>query len=644
MVGVKGKYKGCNTCRKRRVACDNTRPFCKKCTDHGRECEGYHTETVFIVGTLEDKGRCASHPPRNLQSSLSSSSSKKKAADVDSFSPSPEPAKSRRRAASEGQQNDTNLEFTEVSPVRMSWEECVNVASVGGLHKLRFAAIHTKLRNVRRQHERLGDWETKLSFSTSSRVDVTPAFTEDEFKLEAECFVFLPRSGRRSTHGQGSEDEEGVCLFLYEQNASAAYSNKPPWKDPAILSNPVRQRGPEAFKAFPEHHFFTRVYRPNAIFAALLNHNPTPLADPEWLTVPWEYSPKTALDNLLDIVSQLPSLLSRADRVLPLPPSISRRLKANDIISNCAAVEAQIEAWYTCIEEAAARNRENPLLYWPWQRDMVIASTGQWEQGQVPFQVTYEFPTAEGGLAHIYYWTALIMLYGITARLAEVVAPDASAVGSSTTIPTAAHPLSPGSMPSSTAYIQPQRYSYGSPNHPAHSFGSMPTFNEGLSAPSTTDSLPYYQTSSSSPYHTSASPQIDNPASGSRGIPLGIDPAKYGPREIRKLAANVCRSLDWAIGRSESKGPGPTSQPDLVAAPLHIVESFYESIKTSGDGELERLWCRSFRQRWERRGREIESMVLELKDGSQSGPADSNARLGMNTGARSWIELGKFGG
>lgn len=117
-----------------------------------------------------------------------------------------------------------------------------------------------------------------------------------------------------------------------------------------------------------------------------------------------------------------------------------------------------------------------------------------------------------------------------------------------------------------------------------------------------------------------------------------MDPAKYRPREIRKLAANVCRSLDWAIGRSESDGIGPLGQPDLIAAQLYIVETFYESIGHMGDGELEKLWCIGFKDRWERRGREIESTIFKLEEGSRLGARTEGLR-----GTRSWIELGKLG-
>lgn len=652
MVGVKGKFKGCNTCRKRRVACDNTRPFCKKCTGHGRQCEGYQTETVFIVGTLKDKGRCASHPPRNLQAAGSSSGLKKKATDTTASSSSPEPAKSRRRAASEGEQKDAQLDFTEINPIKSSWADTVNVASVAGLHQLRFAAIHTKLNHVRRRHERLGDWEVKLSLPTSARADVVPPFTEDDFQLEAECFVFLPRGGLRAVDQSPDWVEPepqamGLCLFLYEQTASASHSNKPPWKNPAILNSPIHRLGPEAFKVFPAHHFFTRVYRPNAIFAALLNHNPTPMADPEWRTVPWERSPKTSLDTLLDVISQLPAVLSRTDRVFSLHPGLFRSLRAKDILSVCTNIENQFAAWYADTEAAALKSI-CPLLYWPSAFKGVNPETGQWEQGQSPFEITYEFSSSEGGLAHIYYWTGMIVLYGMMTRLVDLSRAENANVGSASNsgsnnmmFDNTREPMTQTPVTPTTNFIQTQGpgHAYVSNSTSAHSYGSIPP--EDMNSPQTSAYLPYYSPQPSSPYPASMSSQ-NSPSVriGDDVVPL-LDPNKYGQRAIRILAANVCRSLDWAIGHPDL-GIGPLGQPDLIAAPLYIVERFYDGIGASGDGALERLWCAGFRERWEHTGREIEARILggpAVEGGVSAGAGVS----GPDSQGRAWIELCKFG-
>lgn len=44
--------------------CDGQRPICKKCANSKREC-GYERQATFIVGTIDDQGRCSSHPHRS---------------------------------------------------------------------------------------------------------------------------------------------------------------------------------------------------------------------------------------------------------------------------------------------------------------------------------------------------------------------------------------------------------------------------------------------------------------------------------------------------------------------------------------------------------------------------------------------------
>ncbi|KAL6716939.1 hypothetical protein ACLMJK_004851 [Lecanora helva] len=53
MVGIPGRSKGCATCRRRKIRCDLQQPACRKCTQSGRECEGYARYPVFLNRTPE---------------------------------------------------------------------------------------------------------------------------------------------------------------------------------------------------------------------------------------------------------------------------------------------------------------------------------------------------------------------------------------------------------------------------------------------------------------------------------------------------------------------------------------------------------------------------------------------------------------
>lgn len=68
------------------------------------------------------------------------------------------------------------------------------------------------------------------------------------------------------------------------------------------------------------------------------------------------------------------------------------------------------------------------------------------------------------------------------------------------------------------------------------------------------------------------------------------------------LARGVCRSLDFALGR--------TAQPDLLVVPLLAVEGFYGG---GGPGALEMVWCAGFRERLAVRGEYLAGLLRGRK-------------------------------
>lgn len=49
--------KGCYTCRRRRVVCDNGLPTCRKCRTAGKECLGYQKPLVWVKGGVASRGK-----------------------------------------------------------------------------------------------------------------------------------------------------------------------------------------------------------------------------------------------------------------------------------------------------------------------------------------------------------------------------------------------------------------------------------------------------------------------------------------------------------------------------------------------------------------------------------------------------------
>lgn len=394
------------------------------------------------------------------------------------------------------------------------------------------------------------------------------------------------------------------------------------------------------------------------IMASLLARTPCHLASPEWTTVPYELHPKSSLDSLFDVISVIPSLFHRTDRVLSLPSAtIGRRLKVKDLLTNCLSIEMELARWYARIEAAAAGNRDMPLLYWihgslnlggggitggTEGRGRVRGrrQPGRQRHAQIPFADTYDFASTVTGLGHVYYWTALMLLYECMAVLVETIFYD----GGGTTAE-----LFTDSVTGFSSASVLMRDNAAAPVRPVTSATSATSNSSCHGARGGMQSSPNPN------HHMGMLPgrRLEDL------LPPGCDPSRYQVRERRKLAANICRSLDWAIGplaapsvprgRRGGNGQGEEDQrrqqqvpqfdndnaaiaghPNLTLAPLHVVERFYSVLWSPDgrDGELERAWCCDFRDRLEQRGREVEAWI-----GGRGGGG----------GRRGWIEVGRLG-
>ncbi|OIW34063.1 hypothetical protein CONLIGDRAFT_568954 [Coniochaeta ligniaria NRRL 30616] len=394
MVGVPGKYKGCETCRARRVKCDNQRPYCKKCIDNGRQCAGYERETVFIIGTIQDEGRCSSHPPRVVKSTArrGGKMSKKKEEEEEKLAPVP------------------------IEPLQPAWDDLICLSNAGKNYRVQIAALQTTLQAVVRGKDETGSSKfTFASFPPYEPFNPQPFLRDDDFDLRAQCLVHLDEDGASDgmeTDEMDTTSTDSICLFLYEHNNSVTFSNQAPWRDPSVQANPIRQSGPANFRTFPNHHFFARVYRPNAICAALLNRKSSFLSSPEWLTTPWELHPKSPFDHLLDILTTLPSLLSRADRIFPHDPTLQRRLLAQDLLTNCLSLSRQLAAWHATTPTS---------IYWISDPSSPSPSPSSAVVAQIPFADTFAYPTPLSALSQIYHWTAHLLLTPTIARLHETI-------------------------------------------------------------------------------------------------------------------------------------------------------------------------------------------------------------------------------
>ena len=165
--------------------CDNARPLCRICLDSGRECLGYTRETVFIVGTPKEKGRCSllTRTPNKRKKSTTNCSS-------------------------------TALEITATSPYGPAFEELVPISTGLIQYHVRSLVLRTNLDEMVRIPSAEPDDETyRLRVPKYEIEDVQPGVPDKEFDLQGYCLVHLPPQDL--TRGV-EKIPEGISLFLFD--------------------------------------------------------------------------------------------------------------------------------------------------------------------------------------------------------------------------------------------------------------------------------------------------------------------------------------------------------------------------------------------------------------------------------------------
>ncbi|KAM0276749.1 hypothetical protein ACHAQH_006398 [Verticillium albo-atrum] len=402
MVGVPGKYKGCETCRARR--CDNQRPKCKKCIDGGRDCAGYERERVFITATVDDAGRCSSHPPRHVGSSASSSKKGKSVTPEGKTGKSSTPEGKKSKSSTP---EDSMPQLIAVEPLAPAWDDLLFLGEKGVTYLVQMAVLQSTVQSI-------GKGKKK----DNSKVVLAPYTPSGLYFLKKGRELEVPAQSLVSLSPPDEENGplNGTFTFLFDHNSSFLQeTGLPTWELNQDKLSRVRKAGPESYQFFPAHHYFVRVYRQTAVMLALLNKKETFLAEEAWCTTPWEHHPKSVLDFLLDILVLLPGFFFRADVITPKQATLARRLEAQELLYNCLALESQLDAWY------ATLNPTSDPAYWtanPTDPSALLASH------PLPFTDAFAFRDSTTALALITYWTAILLFRATVDRVhAAVCAP-----------------------------------------------------------------------------------------------------------------------------------------------------------------------------------------------------------------------------
>ncbi|CAG9986769.1 unnamed protein product [Clonostachys byssicola] len=347
MAKLRGRSGACTTCLRRRKGCDQQRPACSQCRKACIACEGYpdRSSLSFVDATQTTIKRANTvHHHR---------------------APRKKPTASPVRHAWAMASNDTlAVKATETGHVDLFWRQYLpngREIPCDVAHSITGGWVHAVQSLYRSEDSVLRGILLALALATRGCWEDMPSARELGLRLyndalaEASAVFQLPKRAKSNSF------LAAVRLFtLYESHYGAQFNLEGPnsssfgsltqaenWLthikgDMSLMI----ARSPSSFIEGDAHRLFVDG-RFHLIFSALAARKPTPLASPEWLTVPWTKHSKTSRDLLLDILASLTEIISETDDLgLCLTtdtPGVDDKLSS--IASACQLIDKRLAAW-----------------------------------------------------------------------------------------------------------------------------------------------------------------------------------------------------------------------------------------------------------------------------------------------------------
>ncbi|ERF75891.1 hypothetical protein EPUS_01257 [Endocarpon pusillum Z07020] len=431
MVGVAGKSKGCNTCRKRKKGCDLARPSCGQCLKSGNVCGGYQKDLTFIHHKIPDKDRQPSTVPKASLRKGSVASSDR------SYSPSCSDLVSWPPVSP-----NHDWEVSSEPGQQQSWPSPSLQLLSSSLTLTALTTLHTSLFNsVFMPRISFATQPSLMSFRHSTNwTHFIPELVNNDLSLQ---LAFLALSSSRIGHDSHDENlitssqslygkalremqralldpkrrhaDEVILacstLSLYEifetQALAAVQLGATPhgWLSHAAgVGRLLEARGPEGFATGKGHAIFLHVRILIAIRYSTAR-KACFLAKPEWLTSPWKNHPKNMLHKMIDVMVFLPVVVETYDR-LQADTSFDfgeTRRERQSLLAKCVALDKQLQNWYTAL---CAEVNGRPLWH-----------TFPSDDASYPFSHLFRFDESIIAYTILLYWTCAMMIQSTMCQL-----------------------------------------------------------------------------------------------------------------------------------------------------------------------------------------------------------------------------------
>ncbi|KAJ9265240.1 transcriptional regulator family: Fungal Specific TF [Paecilomyces variotii] len=408
MVGVAGKSKACNTCRKRKVACDLQRPQCSQCVKSNRVCTGYQRKRIFIFhqGTHETHHETSRNGPGiSTTPDSRSTTSPYQESNITFFS-----THTRGRKPSPRTRNQISTLESNRSLLHVTYrKQLFNAYLRSHIPPSQLQSLGTPwlalIPELASPTEALETSTLALATSKLGRLNNDPILTRESLRL----YTSALRQLQKALWDPG---------LMYRDETLAACM---------ALAMYEMMECPSGDKSGV-----------HATLQDMHRHSPSYISSSTWTSIPWTNIPKTEFDQFFDLFVRGPATFQAVDRLDTAGPLEKLRI-ALSIVHSCWELDSDLTMFYEQFEKSSL----GPL-YWPeFAKPLTHRKKGQNDNGYdyadddddddawnniSLFPISLHFPNLGTARTIILYWATLTMLwsglyqlYGLIYALKETI-------------------------------------------------------------------------------------------------------------------------------------------------------------------------------------------------------------------------------
>ncbi|KAE8144542.1 hypothetical protein BDV25DRAFT_166608 [Aspergillus avenaceus] len=396
MGGIPFKSTGCNTCRRRKVKCDETKPECLRCVKNGHVCTGYERTRVFIhksSNALKEDSENLSRRPKTLRG-------RPKTLQVGRVEP--EIPRLNTNVEIRSQLLQSFIDWFLPAPQYICDKTGKNILQtlpdLSGSSLLldkAVVALSSAFLAKQNQDKHLLQYSSRLygnaiqtlhgKISTGGSLGKDILYTTIVFQLYELINCSSPGFGAWIAHVQGSSAVVSQCAENKEQTVAGKLFHRQ-LKFVSLCDAIGKRKAPDFHGAST------------------------------WPNEPWrDTANPEPIDEILDKLADCSALMEKVDAFLDqeMEDYNQTQMTGRSLLSSCFKLEERLHRICFAMQEELGKPSPLPTdpIYWSDFRSSLRTHL---------FTEPYNFPSLTCAEAHLVYWTTLVLLYPLVDQLLEV--------------------------------------------------------------------------------------------------------------------------------------------------------------------------------------------------------------------------------